>query len=91
MANRIDQTTYPLTSCSLAAKLHECSLKTDQTVLVHIAMSKHGWVVAGAEAVIWCTLNILGDTGTLMMPTYGFYQPLNKVRRMSAMFAWTDP
>lgn len=70
MAAIIEQTGYPLTSGSLAVKLRACGLKPGQTVLVHMAMSKLGWVVGGAEAVIRAFLEVLGESGTLMMPTH---------------------
>ena len=70
MTNIIERTEYPLTSLSLAEKLRECGLDTGQTVLVHMALSKLGWIVGGAEAVIWALLDVLGDSGTLMMPTH---------------------
>jgi aminoglycoside 3-N-acetyltransferase len=52
-ANIIEQTTAPLTVESLAAQFSELGLAAGQTVLVHSAMSKLGWVVGGAEAVTW--------------------------------------
>lgn len=66
----IQPSTYPLTSASLAARLRACGLAAGQTVLVHMAMSKLGWVVGGAEAVILAFLEVLGESGTLMMPTH---------------------
>jgi aminoglycoside 3-N-acetyltransferase len=66
----IDQTEYPFTVQSLAAALGDCGLAAGQTVLVHLAMSKLGWVVGGAEGVIRALLAVLGPTGTVMMPTH---------------------
>jgi aminoglycoside 3-N-acetyltransferase len=68
-AKVIERTEHPLTSHSLAEKLHECGMGPGQTVLVHLAMSQLGWVVGGAEAVIMAFLEVLGQEGTLMMPT----------------------
>ena len=39
------------------------------TVLVHLAMSKLGWIIGGAEAVILALLEAVGDSGTIMMTT----------------------
>ena len=39
-------------------------------MLVHMAMSKLGWVVGGAEAMILALLAAVGDTGTIMMVTH---------------------
>jgi aminoglycoside 3-N-acetyltransferase len=69
-ANIIEQTTAPLTVESLAAQFSALGLAAGQTVLVHSAMSKLGWVVGGAEAVILALLRVLGRDGTLMMPTH---------------------
>jgi len=70
MTTIIEQTDYPLTSSSLAEAVRTCGLKTGQTVLVHMAMSKLGWVIGGAEAVLRALLDVLGESGTLMMPTH---------------------
>lgn len=67
--NVIAHTDTPLTVPSLAAQLRACGLAADQTVLVHLAMSKLGWVIGGAEALILALLAAVGDNGTIMMPT----------------------
>ena len=59
----------PLTVDSLTEQLAACGLTAGQTVLVHMAMSKLGWVIGGAQAVILAFLRVLGPAGTLMMPT----------------------
>lgn len=55
---------------SLAGDLRACGLRAGQTVLVHMAMGKLGYVVGGAETVIMALLHVLGAEGTLMMPTH---------------------
>ena len=66
----IAHTDYPLTTQALAEQLHTCGLRPGQTVVVHMAMSRLGWVIGGAEAVIRALLAVLGPEGTLMMPTH---------------------
>ena len=66
----IERTDTPLTVTSLAEQLRDCGLAEGQTVLVHLAMSKLGWIVGGAEAVILALLAAVGDTGTIMMTTH---------------------
>ena len=66
----IAQTDYPLTAASFAEQLNRCGLRAGHTVLVHLAMSRLGWVIGGAEAVLGGLLAALGPTGTLMMPTH---------------------
>jgi hypothetical protein len=48
----IDRTGPPLTVASLTEQLRACGLAAGQTVLVHMAMSKLGWIIGGAQAVI---------------------------------------
>jgi aminoglycoside 3-N-acetyltransferase len=69
-AKLIQETDFPLTSQSLAEKLRELGVAEGQTVLVHMAMSKLGWVVGGAQAVVMGLLEAVGSTGTLMMPAH---------------------
>ena len=65
----IERTVTPLTVTSLAEQLRACGLAEGQTVLVHLAMSKLGWIIGGAEAVILALLTAVGDSGTIMMVT----------------------
>jgi aminoglycoside 3-N-acetyltransferase len=61
----------PHTIDSLAEQFAACGLAAGQTVVVHSAMSKiGGYIVGGAEAVIWALLKVLGEDGTLMLPTH---------------------
>jgi aminoglycoside 3-N-acetyltransferase len=69
-ADQIARTPFPLTAQSLAEQLRACGLRAGQTVLVHMALSRLGWVVGGAEAAILAFLDVLGPAGTLMMPTH---------------------
>lgn len=59
----------PVTRPGLAGDLAELGLRPGMTVLVHTAMSQLGWVVGGAVTVIRALEDVLGDTGTLVMPT----------------------
>ena len=65
----IEQSDVPLTVASLAQQLQACGLAEGQTVIAHLAMSKLGWVVGGAEAVILALLAAVGESGTIMMVT----------------------
>lgn len=69
-ADVIKQTQTPLTIESMADQLAALGLVAGQTVLVHSSMSKLGWVVGGAEAVIRALLRVVTPSGTLMMPTH---------------------
>lgn len=65
----IHQDTLPQTIDSLAEQFAACGLAAGQTVIVHTRMSAIGWIVGGPVAVIQALLRVLGDDGTLMMPT----------------------
>ncbi|NMO94370.1 AAC(3) family N-acetyltransferase [Paenibacillus lemnae] len=49
--------------------LTQAGLKEGQTVIVHISLSKLGFVVGGAETLIRAMLKIVGPEGTLMVPS----------------------
>jgi aminoglycoside 3-N-acetyltransferase len=67
--NIIERTAAPLTVTTLSEQLRSCGLAEGQSVLVHMAMSKLGWIIGGAEAVILALLAAVGDSGTIMMVT----------------------
>ncbi|MBE2268720.1 MAG: AAC(3) family N-acetyltransferase [Anaerolinea sp.] len=69
-ANTIHDDALPLTIQSLAEQFAACGLAAGQTVVVHTAMSKLGWIVGGAVSVIEALLQVLTPTGTLMMPAH---------------------
>ncbi len=54
---------------SLTRQLLDCGLREGQTVLVHTALSRLGWVVGGTETVVRALLKAVGPSGTLMVPT----------------------
>jgi aminoglycoside 3-N-acetyltransferase len=65
-----DEKHLPLARTSLAEQLRISGLGEGQTVLVHMALSKLGWIPGGTQAVIQAFLDDVGETGTLMMPTH---------------------
>lgn len=69
MSSESEYTSLPVTVEDMTAQFAACGLQAGQTVLIHTAMSKIGWVLGGAQAVIQALLQIAGPTGTLMMPT----------------------
>ena len=50
-------------------KLKEVGLKSGDTVMVHTSLGKMGYVCGGAQAVIEALMEVVGDSGTIMMPT----------------------
>lgn len=68
-ATIIGRTKTPLTVKTLTKQLQACGLGDGQTILVHLAMSKLGWVIGGPEAIILALLAAVGASGTIMMVT----------------------
>ncbi len=56
----------------IARGLRETGLESGDVVLVHSAMRTFGHIDGGAETVVAALLEILGEHGTLVMPTYTF-------------------
>lgn len=63
-------TPFPVTRAMLVEQLRACGLVQGQCVLVHSSLRRLGWVAGGPVAVITALLEVLGDSGTLMMPTH---------------------
>ena len=50
-------------------KLKEVGLKSGDTVMVHTSLGKMGYVCGGTQTVIEALMEVVGDSGTIMMPT----------------------
>lgn len=55
---------------SLRAGFTALGIEKGMVLLVHSSLSAMGWVCGGAVAVIIALQEVLGDTGTLVMPTH---------------------
>ena len=55
---------------SLRAEFKELGIEKGMVLLVHSSLSAIGWVCGGAVAVIIALQEVLGETGTLVMPTH---------------------
>ncbi|SDB64320.1 aminoglycoside N(3)-acetyltransferase [Butyrivibrio sp. INlla16] len=49
--------------------LRKVGLQSGDTVMVHASLSQIGYVCGGAQAVIEALIEVVGDEGTIMMPT----------------------
>ena len=58
-----------LTREDLINGFKECGVKEGQNIMVHTSLKKLGFVVGGAETVIRALIDIVGEEGTIMMPT----------------------
>ncbi|MFC0215116.1 aminoglycoside N(3)-acetyltransferase [Paenibacillus chartarius] len=63
------QTKTVLTKTDLIRQWKSCGLGEGQTVLAHTSLSKLGYVVGGAETLIRSLLEVVGEEGTVMMPS----------------------
>ncbi|MBN2067516.1 MAG: AAC(3) family N-acetyltransferase, partial [Candidatus Diapherotrites archaeon] len=59
-----------ITKQYLVEKLRELGLKKGMVVAVHSSLSRLGFVEAGPETVIAALREAVGETGTIMMPTF---------------------
>lgn len=60
----------PATVSSLIQDLEQIGIKPGMTLLVHSSLSSIGWVCGGPVAVILALEHVLGEEGTLVMPTH---------------------
>ena len=60
----------PVTPSRLARDLRQLGLRHGTTVIVHTSLSNLGWVPGGAQGVIEALLDVLGESGTLVMPAH---------------------
>lgn len=58
-----------LTKEDLIKQFKDCGVVEGQTIFAHISLKSLGFVVGGAETLIRALLEIIGDEGTLMMPS----------------------
>lgn len=58
-----------LTRTQLAAQFRALGVQSGQLVMLHSSLKSLGsWIPGGAESVLLALLDVLGDSGTLMMP-----------------------
>lgn len=75
----VEKTGFPITKDLLIKNFKKIGLQTGDIVIVHSSMSKIGWIVGDAIAVIKALMEVLTEEGTLVMPamTSGNTDPQN--------------
>lgn len=68
-ASAIAQTERPATVRTLVTDLHELGVTHGSLIIVHSSLSRLGWVVGGAQAVVEALVEVVGPTGTIVMPS----------------------
>lgn len=66
----VHKTKTPVTIESLQADFKALGIEKGMVLLVHSSLSAMGWVCGGPVAVIIALQEVLGETGTLVMPTH---------------------
>ena len=82
----------PLTPDLIARELRRMGIGAGDTVLMHVALSRLGWVVGGAQGLLEAVTGLLGARGTLVMP--GFSSQLSDPAEWQAPpvpAAWVAP
>jgi len=62
-------TKNPNTVITIVDNLKKLGIVNGDILLVHSSLSSMGWVIGGAEAVVWALLQAVGENGTLIMPS----------------------
>lgn len=76
-ADIVKNTETPATRSSLVADLQALGVEPGMTLMVHASLSRLGYISGGPQAVVQALVDVLGEDGTLMMPTHSS--------------AWSDP
>ena len=59
-----------ISKSQLVTDLHQLGLEYGMNLMVHSALSQIGYPIGGADTVVEALLEVIGDQGTLMMPSF---------------------
>lgn len=82
-ADAIAATPSPVTVATLRRDLRALGLGPGAVVIVHSSLRALGWVAGGAQAVVQALLEMVGDEGTVVMPTQSTH--------LSDPAGWSNP
>ena len=69
MKKCIDKNFTPITKEVLINKFSHLGIKQGDILLIHASLSSLGYVVGGAEALFWALREVIGDQGTIVVPS----------------------
>ena len=69
MQDTIDKKFKPITKVDLIHKFSKLGVNEGDTLLVHTSLSSLGYVVGGAEALFLALTEIIGEQGTIVVPS----------------------
>ena len=69
MQKCIDKNYKPITKHDLIHKFSQLGIKRGDTLLVHASLSSLGYVVGGAEALFLALREVIGNEGTIVVPS----------------------
>lgn len=59
-----------ISKSQLVTNLHQLGLESGMNLMVHSSLSQIGYPIGGANMVVEALLEVIGDQGTLMMPSF---------------------
>ena len=69
MQKSIDKNYAPITKEILIHSFSQLGINQGDTLLVHTSLSSLGYVVGGAEALFWALRDVIGNEGTIVVPS----------------------
>lgn len=60
----------PNTTLSLIQDFHNLGIKEGMNIIVHSSLKSLGWVCGGPVAVVEALMQVVGEAGTIIMPTH---------------------
>lgn len=66
----IMETKEPITKSFLIKEFNRIGLKKGDKILVHSKLTSLGWVLGGARTVVDALMEVIGEEGTIAMPTH---------------------
>ena len=66
----VNSTTEPNTITSLKHEFKALGVKQGTNVILHVSLSKIGWIIGGSVALLKALMDTLTEEGTLVIPTF---------------------